>query len=202
MDDAAAKSKVAAPSALGDRPQVNPQHYLREMLSLDPSEWGSRAMAMRRSLLHPDSVPDVMLPVRDQKSIERIVELMLRCQRQFWEADALQCFDELSSQSLDLAPELVPAVERLTRWFEVRHVLRELHSKFGQNSLGHHLVQLAPMTSREQSASMAQILQNCKGPLGRGFKRQAKIIKNGYPTVYALAPQWFDHLIQPNSSLF
>ncbi|MFN7733587.1 MAG: hypothetical protein ACK5OB_16945 [Pirellula sp.] len=202
MDDLSAKSKAASPSPLGNRPQVNPQQYLREMLSLDPSEWGARAMALRRSLLHPDSVPEAALPVRDQKTIERIVELMLRCQRQFWESDAEQCFAELDGQSLELAPELVPALKRLRQWFSARDSLRALHSKFGQNSLAHRLVQLAPMTSREQAASMAQILSERNGPLGRGFKRQAKIIKKDFPVVYALAPQWFDHLIQPVSSLF
>lgn len=202
MDDASSQSNAASPNALGDAKQATPQHYLREMLSLDPSEWGVRAMALRRSLLHPDRVSDESLPFRDQKTIERIVELMLRCQRQFWESDAERCFADLDAQSLELAPELVPALKRLKQWFSVRESLRALHSKFGQNSLAHHLVQLAPMTSREQAASMAQVLKESKGPLGRGFKRQAKMIKKDFPTVYALAPQWFDHLIQPDSSHF
>lgn len=201
MDEAFPDSDGTASPTTDGRSRATPQQYLREMLSLDPSEWGLRGLALRRSLLHPDSPSAPSSPAGDPKSIERLVELLQKCQRQFWEPDAYRWFSELDKESLEHAPELVPAVERLKHWFSQRELLRSLHGKFGQNSLAHHLIQLAPMTSREQAASIAQINQNRSGPLGRGLKRQASIIKRSYPTVYALAPQWFDYLIKPDSSL-
>jgi hypothetical protein len=170
--------------------------YLREMISLERSEWSTRGLELRTKVIGSHSGSVRKVKVADRSIVEGIIALLHRCQKDIWEKDSAPLFEELARQSFEQAPELQSVAKRLLDWYTERETLRGLVSKFGQNSLPHHLMDMVRMTSREMAVAGARIANQQQLSGGSGFRRQAKIIKKDYPTIYALAPDWIDELIR------
>jgi hypothetical protein len=170
--------------------------YLREMISLERSEWSTRGLELRSTFIGSHSGYDGKLKVADRSIVDGLIAFLNRCQKNFWENDSGPIFEELAKQSFEQAPELQSVAKRLLDWYQQRETLRGLVSKFGQNSLPHQMMDMARMTSREMAVARARIANQQQSLGGSGLKRQAKLIKKDYPAIYALAPDWIDELIQ------
>jgi hypothetical protein len=187
-----------APSQLTE-PQ---QRYMRSMLTLYPSQWGSVGLSQRRDFLQqvdsasqPTVLPSALAATDPAMESQELVALINACVESFWSEDSEPLIKRLELANFQKAPELKAVAERLQAWHPVRDQLQELASKMGNKSLGAMLRDMVTMSARGIAELKNHVAYQRRGWFAESLRSQAKLIKDRYPGVYALDPAWFEQWI-------
>lgn len=188
-------------------PLTEPEkQYLRSMLMLDPDQWASAGLSQRRVFLRQadsdsrqtdtpklaNSLPGTEPAAESQE----LIALISACVHSFWSEDSEHLIHRLKDANFQNAPELKAVAERLQAWHPVRDQLQELASKMGNKSLGAMLRDMATMSARGIAELKNHVDYQRRRWFGTSFRSQANLIKDRYPSVYALDPAWFEQWIR------
>jgi hypothetical protein len=187
-------------------PLAEPEkQYLRSMLMLDPDQWASAGLSQRRVFLRqadPDSRQTEPTKVANSLSgtepaavSQELIALLSACVHSFWSEDSERLLHRLKNTSFQNAPELKAVAERLQAWHPVRDQIQELASKMGDKSLGSMLRDMATMSARGIAEFKNHVDYQRRRWFGTSFRSQAQLIKDRYPSVYALDSAWFEQWI-------
>ncbi len=90
----------------------------------------------------------------------------------------------------------------MLRWHRLRNRIYALREVLGRYSLAMGVHRLAPLRTREAEALKHQILGNIRQGTCNSYRDDAKAIKEKFPDIYALEPDWFEDIIHSKRAGF
>ncbi len=172
--------------------------YFREQLRRDPIA-GSELIVARRGVVlnletqsrnKPRTLVSPEIVAHNQRTIDRI-------RGEFWELPIDQLQSELGTIDTQSLPELQLVVDRLARAAAARAEFPRLSAAIHKRTRLFTYIRRSVSAMPRDLAGIKELawrdaLQN---GYGREIKWAARLIKQEYPTIYAIDPHWIDDLI-------
>lgn len=174
--------------------------YLTRQLRMDPRTSAARIIALRRWQLgieSPSSIESVQRLQSPQAaaSSRSAIETI---RNQFWSLPLDSLNLQLSEIDVRPYPELANVVDQLKQAAAIRADFPKLAQRLdGDLGLFHCVKQAVTMPPRDVAGMKESVMRRLlAGEDAKSYKAAAKIIKQEFPSIYALQPEWFDDIIK------
>ena len=187
--------------------------YLRRMLQQNPLDASAEILAARTMYLNPVQAASPLFeeetPHERADRRLRLLKQVDRVRRMFWEWDDATLRDRLNAIHAGDFPEVVVSLEHLKAVADQREGIRrlEMHPKCVPELLS-RLKRLliasekdaAELRSTDRSAMMLPGIWYPKAQ--RNLQNAAKLIRDHYPDVFALEPEWLERMLERSTWQF
>lgn len=178
------------------------RNHVRALLELNPGRDAAEIIRLRQSYLGIGGNSTSNERKRTRESISLLNATLAECRSNFWKEEDVDLSEILKPDLFANAPELNLAAKRLIGWYQLRNRIDELQRALGNNSLATEIRKLAPMTAREGEALKGNVIRLLQSGKIKNRKRGAKLLKEQFPDIYAMEPEWFEQIIHAKSHFF